>query len=271
MFNFQIFTPCTALKTYIECYVHMKSECPDNWQQKLIPSNIQNIGFIFHGHMQSPIFEDGQAFIFRSYILGQLSEPSGATYFDQVEVLAIQFKANGMYRLFGLPMQQFTDKGLDFEPIADDEGKCLIKEILQDLTMSERVELIEQFLIKRIGKYDSPASEIIAQSCTFILVQNGDVPINLLAKKANMSERNFERHFIEEVGISPKIFTGIIRIKSALQMIESTPKLKWTDIASSLKYSDHAHFIHDFKKFSGQTPSEYFARRSNFEHSVYGE
>ena len=49
----------------------------------------------------------------------------------------------------------------------------------------------------------------------------------------------------------------MIRFQSAIQNINRDYTLTLTDLALKLGYYDQAHFIHDFKSFSGMTPKKY--------------
>jgi AraC-like DNA-binding protein len=93
-----------------------------------------------------------------------------------------------------------------------------------------------------------------------ILRHPNDCSIENIASHANMSIKTFERKFIEQVGISPKLFSRIIRFNTAIALKMNNPERSWTDIAHGCGYYDQMHFIKDFKLFSGITPTQYFKR-----------
>lgn len=176
-----------------------------------------------------------------------------------------------MYRLFGIPMNHFTDWIVDFESILFPDEKGVVDEIFEASNHEQRVAVLERFLIRRLSPETPPLYEQIQHAGNLILRQDGTMPVKKLANEVNMSERNFERHFIEKVGVPPKTFSGIARIKKAMQLIGKMPVVSWKDIGFILQYSDQAHFIHEFKKLAGKTPSEYSHSLSAFEHFLYAE
>ncbi len=74
-----------------------------------------------------------------------------------------------------------------------------------------------------------------------------------------MNERQLERKFQALVGVSPKFLCRILRLQKVFKTVELNPAVNWSFIASECGYYDQAHFIHDFKDFSGQNPSAYFS------------
>lgn len=92
----------------------------------------------------------------------------------------------------------------------------------------------------------------------FILQNKGIVSLDKLAHFANMSFRNFERRFIEEVGMSPKLYARIIRFYNAVENKMRHPEKSWTEITYEGGYFDQAHFIKEVKTFSAKTPDELF-------------
>ena len=56
---------------------------------------------------------------------------------------------------------------------------------------------------------------------------------------------------------TPKEFLKVIRFQSAVRQIEQQDQVDWSAIAYDCGFYDQSHFIADFKKFSGYTPSQY--------------
>jgi len=56
------------------------------------------------------------------------------------------------------------------------------------------------------------------------------------------------------VGLTPKRFSRIRRMRSALaHLLEPAPRT-WSDVAADLGFSDHAHLVRDAVSLSGLTP-----------------
>ena len=68
--------------------------------------------------------------------------------------------------------------------------------------------------------------------------------------------RQFERRFIQQVGMRPKLFARIARFEAALEGKARFVTRSWTDVAHDFGYYDQMHMIHDFAEFTGGTPTE---------------
>lgn len=68
------------------------------------------------------------------------------------------------------------------------------------------------------------------------------------------SRRQFERTFLDTVGLPPKLFSEIIRFRRAAALMANSA-LSLADIAAVIGYSDQSHFTHEFVRFHGQAPS----------------
>jgi AraC-like DNA-binding protein len=65
------------------------------------------------------------------------------------------------------------------------------------------------------------------------------------------------------VGVTPKQYLKIMRFQKVICEIERYGFILWSQISREGGYYDQAHFIHDFKHFSGFTPNEYLKRKTN--------
>ena len=79
----------------------------------------------------------------------------------------------------------------------------------------------------------------------------------------NMSVRNFERRFAEQVGIPPKMFVKLVRFNKAMSIKLAEPDKNWTAIVYECDYFDQLHFIKDFRQYTGLTPNQFIKDRGN--------
>jgi AraC-like DNA-binding protein len=113
--------------------------------------------------------------------------------------------------------------------------------------------IVEFYLLKRVEKLKPllPVDRAMSE----LVKSQGKMPMDEIAALACMSLRQFERKCHERLGMSPKQYATLIRFCKAYQMKELFPQKTWTEIAYHSGYYDQMHFIRDFKRFAGITPS----------------
>ncbi|MNV74997.1 DNA-binding transcriptional activator FeaR [compost metagenome] len=120
-----------------------------------------------------------------------------------------------------------------------------------------RIAIIETFLTNKLSTCLS-IDPLIQQSLDLIYTNRGLSPISELYKTLQISERQLERKFKENIGISPKYFSNIIRLQFFLKLYRTTSvKKNLTEIAYESGYYDQAHFIREFRKRVGLSPGQY--------------
>ncbi len=66
------------------------------------------------------------------------------------------------------------------------------------------------------------------------------------------------RKFSFAIGLSPKQLAKTIRIQTTLKALLNEEITNLTDLSHENEYFDQAHFIKEFKEFTGLTPKKFF-------------
>jgi AraC-like DNA-binding protein len=77
-----------------------------------------------------------------------------------------------------------------------------------------------------------------------------------------LSPKRFIQVFRDQTGFTPKVFCRIRRFQQALDRIAGVKTVDWANVALDCGYFDQAHFIHDFRAFSGINPTTYLAHQT---------
>ena len=169
--------------------------------------------------------------------------------------IAICFYPGAASGFFPLPMNEVSNNVTDLH----DLWKHIADEMTEKVALANnnetRVTIIQQYLLQQLKKnnYNDEAM----QYCLWqVNVLKGQISVNELSGKANISERQLGRRFNQYLGLSPKEYVRINRFMHSLTQLKKYPSLSLTEIAYESGYYDQAHFIHDYKAFSGYTPGE---------------
>jgi AraC-like DNA-binding protein len=85
-----------------------------------------------------------------------------------------------------------------------------------------------------------------------------------VSREAGLSRRRFSQVFHEQVGMTPKLYCRLIRFRAVIRQIVAGAHVDWTDVALAGGYFDQAHLAHEFRDFSGMSPSRYLAAERPF-------
>jgi len=159
-------------------------------------------------------------------------------------------------RLFSFPAYDFTDITPDLESVFGRDGRRLDEQVSSAVSNQDRVAIVSRFLQAKLDATDRELP-FVHRAVHTILDSNGSLSVTGLAKGHSLSTRQFERRFKELAGLSPKLYSRVVRFQSATQHKLAGGR-DLTEIAYECGYFDQSHFINDFRQFSGYTPKEYF-------------
>jgi AraC-like DNA-binding protein len=83
---------------------------------------------------------------------------------------------------------------------------------------------------------------------------HGLIRVEQLAEVARVTPRQLERQFAVHVGLSPKRFLRVLRFQHVIGALRVPSPSNWPDLAVQHGFYDQAHFINDFRSFTGETP-----------------
>ncbi|HXV61360.1 MAG TPA: helix-turn-helix transcriptional regulator, partial [Vicinamibacteria bacterium] len=130
-------------------------------------------------------------------------------------------------------------------------------------TTEERIERVERFLIEQLALHQKGD---IAPAVRHLWQRRGQVRICEMTRELGIGERQLQRKFLEYIGATPKQTARLVRFIHAYQKLRQ-PFESLTRAAHLSGYYDQAHFIREFKEFSGLTPRQLLSRSqvSSFE------
>jgi AraC-like DNA-binding protein len=83
-----------------------------------------------------------------------------------------------------------------------------------------------------------------------------------------MSSKRFIERFKADVGVTPKRYCRLLRFQRVVSHAHQSAPTDWAGLALDCGYFDQAHLIHEFREFSGLTPTAYEAHRTTFQNHV---
>ena len=181
-----------------------------------------------------------------------LSKPAG-----QIRTLGVRFRPGGLRSFLDTPVHELADLASDGEAVFGRSAARLADALSEAHDDAARLRRVECFLGER--RRDSKLRSGLVRQ---VLTSRGRLRSDALARAAGLSLRQLERLFREDVGLSPKRLSRIVRFQEVLRRMgdEAT---NWVSVALDCGYFDQSHLVRDFSELTGVAPSR-FAGREGF-------
>lgn len=113
-----------------------------------------------------------------------------------------------------------------------------------------------QGALERMMQLSPPIDPLVRLAVLAVVAARGEAPLGDLASVVGLGPRQLQRRFRDAVGLSPKQFARVRRLRSALQHVVSQSPTSWSTVAAELGFADQAHLIREFTAMAGLTPVE---------------
>jgi len=256
--DYQTFEPHKDLSDFVKCYWTLegpKEAMPH--RQRIVPDGCMEM--IFHyGDLYRQYLDDDYSIIQpRCFVFGQLTRPLEIEPTGETGIFSVRFQPGGFMPFAAISLKEMDNKAIALEQLFGKDGLEIESKILNAGTASERIRLIEAFLMQRLED-TTMTDRIVKSTIHTIITANGQLPVNKLSEQMNINRRQLERKFSSNVGLSPKQLSKVVRLQAALKMLLNRQFTSLTTLAYEGEYYDQAHFIKDFKEFTGRTPKEFY-------------
>ena len=173
-----------------------------------------------------------------------------------LKVFHIGFTPIGFHSLFAIPTRLMCNLAESAEAVL---GRS-IDQLEQQLSSAPQTQwggITEQFLLRKLVISKTAQSGDLAAGIARSLSSRSRLPVSELARRYGRTTRQIERIFEGQVGLSPKLFARVARLRSALELSARTTVPDWSGIASDAGYFDQSHMIRDFRSLTGETPARF--------------
>ncbi|HZY36283.1 MAG TPA: helix-turn-helix domain-containing protein [Mucilaginibacter sp.] len=254
--NYCIYKPPKTLSNVVRHYWSLDGNVPtgQTYFHRTLANFCPELIFHYGGTFEELAADNSVTKTFTTGIHGQTSQIRRFTAKEKYGIFGVLLQPYALATLFGISSGEFKNELVDLALLGQ-SGKDIAHQILSAKNNAQRLQLINVFLQQRLRAFDRPE---IVYATHRIYHLNGLVNVKALADESCLSQRQFERKFMEHVGFSPKSFARIVRFRSLINNYKRQDSTL-TKAAYDFGYYDQAHFIQDFKQFSGYNPHTYFS------------
>ena len=251
-------SPGPRLATYINCFWVLEEAAPAVATDPVFPDGGLELLLYLQGASDRVSLADGTPTRNpRLELAGQMTRPYGIRWTPGVRLLGVRFFPHTFAHFAprGLPVHELTDQALDAETVLGTDFRAVARRVAGCAEPPEAVALLEAYLLAHLRRYPPPMASYLEFAVPYILAAQGHANLDVLLRKLGIGGRYLERLFGQAVGVSPKYFCRIIRFQQAFRWLDRAESL--TAVGAACGYYDQAHFIRDFRHFTGTTPSAF--------------
>jgi len=257
---FHTSSPSSELKAYVKQYWGLENvmDRGDHHDQRIVPTGLLELTFYFADRPRS--MDPKREILDNTLISGQQNRAYDLQVSGTLNMFSITFQPQGAMMFFDLPLVELCDQTIPLKYLDQEWSDRVENDLFDAKGFQARIAIIEKALWKLLMKNHKILDTArINGSIQLINQSRGLIDINMLASRACLSRKQFERTFTACVGISPKRFLRIVRFQHVLLLKQHNMGSSFTELAYQCGYYDQSHMIHDFKALSGLSPREYFS------------
>ena len=248
--RYQEFLPHPALRSFVECYWCVQGSSTDFWT--VFPDACMDILYNFGSFIETRNEKGSELSKNTAFVIGNMFTPIQSRSVGYADLFGIRFHAAGMGRLLHVPLAEFNDASLSLREVYKIAPTA---EQLQSLTMQERVNMLDRWMLKHMTFSSKP--EAWEFCLNKIVERSGNINVYDLSREVGISQKQMERKFIEKVGPTPKQFAQLLKFRKLREYLAEKKNESLMNVSVDFEFTDHAHLTKFFKKFALITPTEF--------------
>jgi AraC-like DNA-binding protein len=253
--KFDSYIPCDKLKPFINSYAIQETTIANVY--KVLPGTGLVVGFQYKGNL-SWLHNDVEIPLSISGVSGLSDARRIFKSSPGIGTVLVFFKDAGASQFFKEPLHEIFRESVSLDNfILRSELLCVEDQLAEANTDAKRIATVEQFLIKRMTNV--MPDKIVMAALSLIYKNKGNIRIKELTDQLYISQSPLEKRFRQVIGASPKKFASIVRFKNIIQQYDTATSL--TSLGYEAGFYDQAHFIKEFKTFTGDTPENFFSNK----------
>lgn len=256
--GFRLIPPGPLLKPYVRSYWAFQRESPLlTWHEEYMHPR-GGYGIVFN--FGDSLYLDGQLLTEPVFLDGSNTISRRMGFCGRVELMGISFYVGEAYPFLAVPLAELRNETALLDALDRPALLRLHARLWEARTLPDRIALLEAWLLDRLS-LDKPRDVLVPASLAHLRRAGGALPIPQLARQLGISQRQLERLYQCQVGMSPKQYAQLVRVETARLALRQMPPHTTTALAHNLGFYDQSHFIREFRAIIGMTPYHYMKSR----------
>lgn len=252
--GYKEYLPSKELRSYIACYWESNRErnysTINGDAKRVVPDGCVDIIFDAKG-LNAP---------FKGEVVGTMDRVLMLNEYGYVRNFGVRFFPGCAHLFIKIPLIEIKNSSVSLASIWNKEARILEELISDSKSIFERINIMDRYL-KKILYHNSLVDFNLLNILTKIYESKGNIGLKDITAREIISQRQIHRSFVNWIGLNPKSFIKVIRLQNIYNNALRNTNTNIFHIALSNGYYDQSHFIKDFKKFYGDTPTKIFGHK----------
>lgn len=251
--------PAPPLDRLVRAISYQAGEQPQASVEKILPGSSASL-WIDLNRDEFRSFSGGVA---KSVPGAMLAGPSGRAAVIEFEQgrghVSVAFAPGAASSFFALPLAAARDELVPLGCLWGRPGAGLREQLLAAQTPARTLRVMEDVLLKHVAGPLVPEPAVVAAARAL----SRGVPVAEVASGLGMLPRTLRRRFAAHVGLTPKRFARVQRLRRVVRALDGHCQADWAAIAAAHGYADQPHLADEFRDLIDVTPGEYLRSRIN--------
>lgn len=247
--------PPVTLRPFVECFwtrePEPQVETGTPVAHRILPDGCIDIVFEFAPNGGAP--ESIRA-------VGTMTRPLVVNAVTDDSFVGVRFRPARATAFLRLPASELTDLRVALDDLWSDAAAVRAR-FATAAVPTARVAALEEVLLARFAHGATVDHRDVDEAVRRIIQSGGSLGITKLAPSLGVTRQHLARRFADLVGVSPKTFARIVRVRRVIAAARATPSgdgPNWSSLALDAGYYDQAHLIDEFRELTGLAPTAWW-------------
>lgn len=179
-----------------------------------------------------------------------INRPLGTTH-----MVGARLRPLGTRSLLRLDAEDVANRVLPLDDLWDTPTDLVRQQLADCTTAALMLDVLERELTRRLDERHAPRN-----LCLHALARltGGDPPdIARLCAELEISRKHLTHLFRKQSGLTPSAIARLARFNRVLDALWADPGAELAELAQACGFYDQPHLNHDFREYTGVTPSTY--------------
>jgi AraC-like DNA-binding protein len=174
---------------------------------------------------------------------------------EYTTVAGVRFRPGYARMVLGVPASELTDLRAPLDEVWP-EADSLLDRLAPLAGALPAVVVLQRALEERLAVVPPPPREVRA-AIERVTLARGNLHIGALGPALGLTRQHLTRQFAEHVGVPPKMFARVVRLRSLLAQVRNADQVEWSAVALSHGFFDQSHLTEDFRELTGLPPARW--------------